>query len=441
MQLRVLGFPVRIEPMFLVVMGLFGFAGGREGLLVVAWIVVAGLSILVHELGHALAFRRYGSSATIVLHGFGGYTTGVAQPPGRSVVVSLAGPFVGFAAGLLALWLSRTLTTDSVLVRTVLDDLVFVNIAWGVFNLLPILPMDGGNVVASALEALRGPARARRAAGIVSLVGAAALAVAGVAYQRPFVTMIAAFFAFTNWKALGAARDQPQMERLRAGRAALLEGDDRQAGRAAEEVLAGRTSAAVRTAGCELLAWAHLAAGRSLEADAALDRLGGGVSASQLVRSMAALAAGRTVPPLASAFGACDDPAAAAVSARMVADSGRLDQVLAEVPRLPPAQAVSALRSLHLGLDHAGRHRDAAGVGEALFERDPRADVAYQVARSWARGGRDEQALSWLERAVERGWRDAAATDAEPSFEGVRSTDRYRRLRAAMSSGLPGEAA
>ena len=156
LRFRVLGFPVRVEPMFFLIMGLFGVAGGREGVYVAEWIVVAGFGILVHELGHALAFRRFGSPAEIVLHGFGGFTTGQAQPPRRSIVVSVAGPAMGFAAGAIGVWLYRSVGSDSELLNYALSDLIFVTVVWGVFNLLPILPLDGGAVVASALEQATG---------------------------------------------------------------------------------------------------------------------------------------------------------------------------------------------------------------------------------------------------------------------------------------------
>jgi Zn-dependent protease len=434
LRFRVIGFPVRVEPLFFVLMGMFGLAGGREGLFVLEWIVVAGFGILVHELGHAVAFRRFGSPAEIVLHGFGGFTTGNAQPPRRSIVVSLAGPFTGFAFGGLALWLYRTLGSDSELVHSALSDLIFVTVVWGVFNLLPILPLDGGNVVASALKQATGGG-GQRAARVVSLIAAAMLAGIGIAMKEPYLAMIAAFFGFQNWQALAGARDEPALERLRQGRAALLQGDADGAAEVARKVTASRTSARVQTAALELQAWAHLAASRPAEADTALHRLGGGVSASQLVRTMAELASGRPVASLGLAFGTCEDAVAAVVASRLVVEHDRLDQLLEEVHGLPPAQAATALRALQLGLHHSELYREAARVGEVFFGREADGVVAYNVACSWACAGDAHEALSWLSRAVDLGWRDTAVLDADPNFDLIRTTDGFQAVRAWIQSG------
>jgi Zn-dependent protease len=433
LRFRVLGFPVRVEPLFFVIMGLFGFAGGREGLFVVEWIFVAGVGILVHELGHAVAFRRFGSPAEIVLHGFGGFTTGVAQPPRRSMVVSLAGPFAGFAAGALAFWVYRSVGIEGELLRSALSDLIFVTVVWGVFNLLPILPLDGGAVVASALEEATGGG-GQRAAQMISLVAAAALAVAGILFKQPYMAMIAAFFGFQNWQALAGARDEPDMKRLRGGRAALLEGDAAGAVGVAGDVLAGRTSGRVQTAAIELLTWAHLAEREPAAAEAALHRLGGGVSASQLVRTMVELAGGRPAPGLAPAFASCEDAVAAVVASALVVETDRLDELLEGIATLPAAQAVTALRALQLGLHHSGLYREAARVGEVFFGREPEGVVAYNVACSWACAGDPQEALSWLSRAVDRGWRDTAVLDADPNFDLIRSTDGFQAVRSWIQS-------
>jgi Zn-dependent protease len=434
LRFRVLGFPVRVEPLFFVIMAMFGLAGGRQGAFVLEWIVVAGAGILVHELGHAVAFRRYGSPAAIVLHGFGGYTTGAAQPPRRSMVVSLAGPFTGLAAGALSIWLYRSLTPDPGLLRQGLADLIFVTIGWGVFNLLPILPLDGGAVVASVLEQATGGG-GQRAARVISLVAAAGLAVAGIRFGQPYVVMISVFFGFQNWQALAGARDEPQMQRLRRGRAALLEGAPAAAAETALEVISGRTSARVQTAGVELLTWARLAQRRPAEADAALQRLGGGVTASQLVRTMVELAAGRPAPSLASAFGSCEDAVAAVVASSLVVEADRLDELLEGVAGLPEPQAATALRALQLGLHHSALYREAARVGEVFFGRDAEGTVAYNVACSWACAGDAQEALSWLSRAVDRGWRDTAVLDADPNFDLIRSTDGFQAVRAWIQAG------
>lgn len=77
LQFRLLGIPVTVQPWHWIMLGLFGAVMfnpvDRNGLLTVALFVLAGfISVLVHEYGHALTGRRYGSRPEIILHGIGG---------------------------------------------------------------------------------------------------------------------------------------------------------------------------------------------------------------------------------------------------------------------------------------------------------------------------------------------------------------------------------
>ena len=69
------GIPVRVEPVFFVIAGLWGLRYIDFGIDVVGlWIAASFISILVHELGHGLALKAFGQPSAIVLHGFGGVT-------------------------------------------------------------------------------------------------------------------------------------------------------------------------------------------------------------------------------------------------------------------------------------------------------------------------------------------------------------------------------
>src|SRR5512147_2749214 len=98
--------------------GLSGAAGlgadatpGAKAAVVVTWIAVVFVSVLVHELGHALAFRAFGYASTVRLVMFGGVTTPETSAPlswGKDVVSTLAGPLFGASLGLLCWWASRS---------------------------------------------------------------------------------------------------------------------------------------------------------------------------------------------------------------------------------------------------------------------------------------------------------------------------------------------
>ena len=151
-HLSIAGIPIRIEWSFWLIAVLLGY-GARTGWLLVAWVVIVLVSILVHELGHAVALRIYHQRPRVVLHAFGGLTYGSSAYRSRaqSIVVSAAGPFTAVAL----LGVPAYFWQDSIDLRSqydlyvVVHDVAWVNIGWSLVNLLPILPLDGGNIAAS----------------------------------------------------------------------------------------------------------------------------------------------------------------------------------------------------------------------------------------------------------------------------------------------------
>ena len=114
---------------------------------------------------------------------------------------------------------------------------------------------------------------------------------------------------------------------------------------------------------------------------------------------------------------------------------------MATLPPLPGPPRNNGYRTLQLGLHHAGRFREAAQVGDILFQAEPGPLVAYNVACSRALAGETESALAWLDRAVEQGFRDTAMLDHDNNFDGIRDTDGFRALRSWMETGPPGDTA
>lgn len=180
------GFPVHVDPTFLLVAALLGSSLAAEPLLLVVWVAVVFVSVLWHELGHAVAFRRFGHGARISLHAFGGLTAPVGRSGPRAVgghgapiAITLAGPGAGFVLG-AAVWLvARTALPPDVPTAVALaaDQLVWVNIGWGVLNLLPVQPLDGGRVVAHLVDAIGRDGRlVSRAVSVVVAGGGAAVA-------------------------------------------------------------------------------------------------------------------------------------------------------------------------------------------------------------------------------------------------------------------------
>jgi Zn-dependent protease len=200
LRFRALGFPVRIDVTFVLVLGFLGLSGPITLSRLLAWVVIGAVSVLVHELGHAIAARTTGAHPVIDLYGFGGVTRYVPPAPLsrlRQLSISLAGPMVGVAVGLALLYgVPQDATTPGSLADYALQAAIFVNLGWGVLNLLPILPLDGGAVLA---ELLPGDAEVRRRrAAYVSILVAGAVAVVAFNYHQTYGALLAAWLAIDN---------------------------------------------------------------------------------------------------------------------------------------------------------------------------------------------------------------------------------------------------
>ncbi|MDQ0633920.1 Zn-dependent protease [Arthrobacter pascens] len=118
-----------------------------------AYAVLLLISVLVHELAHALTAKLYGwPTRKIVLNLWGGHTQfeNFTATPGRSVLVALAGPAANFVlAG--GAWLVLA-SADLAGVADILTNIfMWANLLIGIFNVLPGLPLDGGRLVESAV--------------------------------------------------------------------------------------------------------------------------------------------------------------------------------------------------------------------------------------------------------------------------------------------------
>lgn len=197
--------PVEVRPSFLLIAVFLGFGTGRVDF-VVAWVLVIFVSILVHELGHALTARSFGSEVAIQLNAIGGLTSWTIPDqeigPGRRALVAASGSAVGLLFGGIVWLAALPFGPFTGLTRFVLTNLVFVNVFWGLLNWLPIRPLDGGHLLTSLLDKFA-PERGERIANAIFLVTAAAALAAAVIFQLLFVGLIAAWLL---WEEINRGR-------------------------------------------------------------------------------------------------------------------------------------------------------------------------------------------------------------------------------------------
>ena len=464
---RLFGTPVRVEPLFLVIAALMGYEL-RPLWVVFAFIGIVFVNLLVHEMGHALMFRFAGQRSAIVLHAFGGFTipTGGGRrqmSKGMSIAVSLS----GVGAQLLFLYLPARLLKDSdwglqqhidwsfgepgfnwypVLALT-----AFVSLWWAVLNILPIRPLDGGHVA----EELLGFENACKLS-----IGAGAIAALVAAVQFSLFTgLFLAMFAFLNYRELQEGRstgtfdvDAPQAQQPGRSGGGPGGGGPASGGRGVRKKARGGHLQAVppmlpdlsadmgapRESGeVEARAWNALRSGDGDKA-AALLKQTMGAPTNAFLQASVVLAQGHT--GLASdlfeaAYLAEPDGPPNLVPANLLASTGQAAPLTAALVAKGPV-GVEAAGSLQTHLHYADCYQAAAEVGEQVFAASPRspAQTAFEVACSWARAGRADEALRWVEAAVDAGFKAPALLDGEPDLAPVRALDGWAAVRSRLTA-------
>ncbi len=208
LRFRLFGVPFEIGLYFWIGSALLGgrVATGQNAVgLLLIWVACAFVSIVVHELGHALAARRCGVESAVELHAIGGVTRmfGRTLTRAESFWVTFCGPAAGFALYLAAFAVNRwfypaaypedlyfSALTPALAGGAAVNFLLRINFWWTIFNLLPILPLDGGQL----LRGILGPRFLKLTEGIgVFVAGALAtlLAYSGNWYTAIFLGYLA----------------------------------------------------------------------------------------------------------------------------------------------------------------------------------------------------------------------------------------------------------
>lgn len=229
LNFSIAGIRVRVHPLFWVIALLIG-TGSTNLLYIAIAIFVIFISILVHELGHAFAFRRFGVDSFIILHMMGGLAVPESSPYGRdvrltpnqNVYISLAGPIAGFLLAFVVILIGIGLGGQLIfsiffgflpipnvvlpyefgILDRVFGLFVFINFFWGIINLLPVFPLDGGNV-ARYILIQADPINGLRNSLWISVITGAIIAIAGfVILGSIYMAFLFGYLAFQSYQAL-----------------------------------------------------------------------------------------------------------------------------------------------------------------------------------------------------------------------------------------------
>jgi stage IV sporulation protein FB len=235
LRFNLAGIPVRVHPLFWLIAILLGSTS--SGIVqILIWVLVVFLSILVHELGHALAMRFHGQGSQIVLHFSGGLTipepvwwggrsANVSLTPSQEILISLAGPAAGFLLaglvvsgvvfsggsiittslfGLIPLPAAALLPIGGSVLSSFVTTLLWVNVFWGLINLLPVYPLDGGNVTRYLLLQAD-PLDGVRKSLWVSVVTGGIVAIAALLFLGSvYMAVLFGFLAFQSYQSLSS---------------------------------------------------------------------------------------------------------------------------------------------------------------------------------------------------------------------------------------------
>ncbi len=224
-RFRLLGIPVRVHPLFWAMAAILGWELTRGGgTLLLVWVACVFFSILVHEFGHGLTARAFGADPAVLLYSFGGLCFheggGIRESPWRRFIVVAMGPGAGFILmGLAIAWgcyrfgvspldvWSGRFIPGSGYAGAMVYFLVLINFSWGVLNILPVMPLDGGQM-ATALLSLHNRREGPRRAYVLSLVTAGLVALYFVNEQQYFNAILFGMLALSSFQVLQSLHNQ-----------------------------------------------------------------------------------------------------------------------------------------------------------------------------------------------------------------------------------------
>lgn len=207
-RFSVFGIPVQVHAFFWISLAVIGGAldaKTSEAVLEIGLFLIAGfISVLIHELGHALTARKFGARTEIVLEAFGGYAaySGVRLSRTQSFLVTAAGPAVQIVLGLMVMWTIPRLPEISQFGKYFLGKLMEISLIWAILNLLPVLPLDGGRM----LESILGPRKIKITLWVSVIVAAAVGVGAFLKTQNILLPIFMGMFAWQSWQALQRIR-------------------------------------------------------------------------------------------------------------------------------------------------------------------------------------------------------------------------------------------
>lgn len=210
--------PILIHPSFWVIALLIGLFNTSFDILGTSlWIIVILVSVIIHEFGHALTALFFGLKPRIELMAFGGltYHQGEKLAYWKQFFIVLNGPLFGFFLYLAAFFLMPLFQKPAV--HELLQLFVLVNLIWTILNLVPVLPLDGGQLLRVVLEGFFG-VKGFRYSLITGTIISGILSLGFFLTQNILVGALFFLFAFQSyemWRQTRLLSDKDRQESLK----------------------------------------------------------------------------------------------------------------------------------------------------------------------------------------------------------------------------------
>jgi len=376
--------PIMIHPAFWLLVLIIGFLQGHDLAGVLIWVCLIFISVLCHEFGHAFAAVGFGRKARIELIALGGvtYHDGKSLSLWKQFLITLNGPLFGAGLGLFAAGMDFIVRPPAPW-HEILVTVKRVNLFWSLFNLLPVMPLDGGQLLRVICEWISG-ARGLRYSLLISASIAILLALASLLLQSFLIGSLFFLFAFESlgaWKLMRRLSEQDRKEEIKQllekGELLMQQGKQQEALANFEEIRAKAGSSMIGAAATQYLAQLKFQAG----------------------------------------------------------DFNEVYKLLLPLRRELP---VDSLCLLHAAAFEIEQFKIVAELGAECFQARPNAVLASKNALAAATLRQPEAAVGWLETCLQEGMANLRVVLKNPLFDPIRDDPSFLQfLKAVDASGEP----
>jgi len=366
--------PIKIHPFFWLLIILIGWLNSNSLLGTAIWSVVILISIIIHEYGHALTAVAFGQQAEISLVGLGGVTHREGPPlkKWKEFLIVLNGPLAGFSLFFAALGLAPLLQKEQYpLLIYALKVAIEVNLFWTILNLVPVLPLDGGQLLRITLEGAFG-LRGLKISLFISIVLAGLLSVYFLFLQQIFISAIFIMMAFESYRAWSDLKDADPIDQDQTLKNELTEGIN------------------ALKQGKKDEAFSHFASIRQQAPKGLLY-----VTATEY-------------------------------AARILAEQGQYKQAYEWLMPLQNRLSIDYLHLLHQLAYRIQEWEQAFKIGQQTYQKDPTTDTALINALSHAIIGEAQPAVGWLRCAIQQGLPNLGAVVQKREFDAVRQSPEFQ---------------